>query len=193
MQRIRELRAERGLTQVRLAVAADMNPATLNRIEQGKANPNIKTLERLAQALDVGLVDLLAGDSPEAQASLWLEEQLERRDYDFQAARDGLDRFCEHWHRRLSKQDLNRQAFDDLGVTVETWIPILTQTLAAEWNELHAAGKDWNQSVVWPATERFLRLGEDLAAAEHEMYGQDMEAEKRRESFEVLEGMRDTA
>jgi transcriptional regulator with XRE-family HTH domain len=58
MERIRELRTEKGLTQVRLAVAADMNPATLNRIEQGKANPNLKTLERLADALGVEVGDL---------------------------------------------------------------------------------------------------------------------------------------
>ncbi len=116
-----------------------------------------------------------------------------RREYDFQAARNGLDSFCEHWQRRLAARDLSRQAFDDLGVTVETWVPVLTQALAAEWNELHAAGKDWDQSVVWPAVERFLRLGEDLAQAEHEMFGKDMEAEKRRGSFEVLQGMRSTA
>jgi len=58
MERVRELRTEKGLTQVRLAVAADMNPATLNRIEQGKANPNLKTLERLAHALGVEVGDL---------------------------------------------------------------------------------------------------------------------------------------
>src|SRR5215217_1289541 len=58
MERVRELRTEKGLTQVRLAVAADMNPATLNRIEQGKANHNLKTLERLAHALGVEVGDL---------------------------------------------------------------------------------------------------------------------------------------
>jgi transcriptional regulator with XRE-family HTH domain len=79
MRQIRELRAERGLTQVRLAVAADMNPATLNRIEQGKANPNIKTLERLANALGVGVGDLLEDDSKKAQAPLWSDESTERR------------------------------------------------------------------------------------------------------------------
>jgi transcriptional regulator with XRE-family HTH domain len=68
MHRIRELREEKGLTQVRLAVAADMNPATLNRIEMGKANPNLKTLERLADALDITVSRLLEGDSPKAQA-----------------------------------------------------------------------------------------------------------------------------
>jgi transcriptional regulator with XRE-family HTH domain len=65
---------------VRLAVAADMNPATLNRIEQGKANPNIRTLERLAEALGISLVELLADDSPKAQASLWPERSERRED-----------------------------------------------------------------------------------------------------------------
>jgi len=36
MERIRELRKERGLRQAKLAVMADMDPATLNRLEQGK-------------------------------------------------------------------------------------------------------------------------------------------------------------
>lgn len=74
MERIRKLRAERGLTQVRLAVAADMNPATLNRIEMGKANPNLKTLERLAAALGVSVPTLLEADYPKAQPPLPLDQ-----------------------------------------------------------------------------------------------------------------------
>jgi transcriptional regulator with XRE-family HTH domain len=63
MDRIRQLRKERGLSQVKLAVMADMDPATLNRLEQGKGNPNLKTLERVATALDVEVADLL-GKAP---------------------------------------------------------------------------------------------------------------------------------
>ena len=144
--------------------------------------------------------ELLESESPKAPSRSSLEPSLfngledERRDYGFQAARDGLDNFNEHWQRRLSKRDLDRQAFNDLGATVETWVPILTTALAAEWNEIAATGDRFDDSsVIWPAVERFLRLGEDLAKAEREMYGDDMEAEKRRGSFEVLEGMRNTA
>jgi transcriptional regulator with XRE-family HTH domain len=50
MRRVRELREEAGVSQVRLAVAAGMDPATLNRLEMGKASPNLKTLERLASS-----------------------------------------------------------------------------------------------------------------------------------------------
>ena len=66
MDRIRQLRKERGLSQVKLAVMADMDPATFNRLERGTGNPNLKTLERVADVLDVGVADLLE----EAQAPL---------------------------------------------------------------------------------------------------------------------------
>jgi transcriptional regulator with XRE-family HTH domain len=57
MDRIRQLRRERGLSQVKLAVMADMDPATLNRLERGTGNPNLKTLERVADALGVEVAD----------------------------------------------------------------------------------------------------------------------------------------
>ena len=71
MDRIRQLRQQRRLSQVKLAVKADMDPATLNRLEKGKANPNLKTLERLAKALDVEVGDLF----PKAQPPLWAAGQ----------------------------------------------------------------------------------------------------------------------
>jgi DNA-binding XRE family transcriptional regulator len=64
MDRIRQLRKERGLSQAKLAVMADMDPATLNRLEQGKGNPNLKTLERVASALGVEVVDLFPKREP---------------------------------------------------------------------------------------------------------------------------------
>src|SRR5215212_9659002 len=65
MERIRQLRKERGLSQAKLAVMADMDPATLNRLERGSGNPNLKTLERVADALGVEVADFF----PKAQSS----------------------------------------------------------------------------------------------------------------------------
>src|SRR5215211_7575238 len=64
MERIRQLRKERGLSQVKLAVMADMDPATLNRLERGTGNPNLKTLERVADVLGVEVADFF----PKAQS-----------------------------------------------------------------------------------------------------------------------------
>jgi transcriptional regulator with XRE-family HTH domain len=104
MERIRELRKERGLSQVRLAVMADMDPATLNRLERGTGNPNLKTLERVADALGVEVADLLPkGSSPSLfdgleglnlSAAFWIENLdaqaelvehiVDRGDYDLE-------------------------------------------------------------------------------------------------------------
>ncbi len=64
MDRIRQLRKERGLSQAKLAVRADMDPATLNRLERGTGNPNLKTLERVAEALGIEVVDLFPKEQP---------------------------------------------------------------------------------------------------------------------------------
>jgi transcriptional regulator with XRE-family HTH domain len=104
MERIRELRKERGLSQVKLAVMADMDPATLNRLERGTGNPNLKTLERVADALGVEVADLLPkGSSPSLfdglrglnlDAAFWIENLdaqaelvehiVDRGDYDLE-------------------------------------------------------------------------------------------------------------
>src|SRR5918994_1657283 len=87
MERIRQLREERGLSQVKLAVMADMDPATLNRLERGTGNPNLKTLQRVADALDIGVADLLEDAPPKALSPrLPLEELGERTPEEFEQA-----------------------------------------------------------------------------------------------------------
>jgi DNA-binding XRE family transcriptional regulator len=61
-----------GLSQVKLAVRADMDPATLNRLEQGKGNPNLKTLERVAEALGVEVAEFF----PKASSRSSVEPSL---------------------------------------------------------------------------------------------------------------------
>lgn len=48
---IRERRAA-GLTQADLARRAGIRPETLNRIERGKATPDIATVEKIARAIE---------------------------------------------------------------------------------------------------------------------------------------------
>jgi transcriptional regulator with XRE-family HTH domain len=59
MEQLKRLREERGLSQVKLAARADLNPATVNQIERGARNASAGTLRKLASALDVSLVDLI--------------------------------------------------------------------------------------------------------------------------------------
>lgn len=55
---VRELRVERGLTQVELAQAADLNVTWLSHIEAGRPNPAWGTVARIAAALDVPVSEL---------------------------------------------------------------------------------------------------------------------------------------
>ena len=56
---LRRLRAERGLTLDKLAKWAGISRSMLIQIEQRRVNPTLATLVRLAQALDVGLAELV--------------------------------------------------------------------------------------------------------------------------------------
>ena len=56
--RIRILREAKNMTQQDLADLCNFDKADLSKIESGKANPTIKTLLRISQALDVKFPDL---------------------------------------------------------------------------------------------------------------------------------------
>jgi transcriptional regulator with XRE-family HTH domain len=51
------MREAKGLSQTKLAQKANLNPATVNRIEKGRRSVHIKTLESVAEALDVDVVE----------------------------------------------------------------------------------------------------------------------------------------
>lgn len=58
--RIAKLRAAKGLSQRKFALVLELDRVTLNRIESGKGNPTLGTLERIAEGLDITLKELLA-------------------------------------------------------------------------------------------------------------------------------------
>jgi transcriptional regulator with XRE-family HTH domain len=57
---IKRLRIERGITQEALAFSAEVTIATLSRIERGVTNPAWPTLKKIAHALDITPVELIA-------------------------------------------------------------------------------------------------------------------------------------
>jgi transcriptional regulator with XRE-family HTH domain len=59
-RRLRDLRAERGLTLAEVAAAAGMAPSTLSRLEQGRRRLALDHLPALARALGTTADDLLA-------------------------------------------------------------------------------------------------------------------------------------
>jgi transcriptional regulator with XRE-family HTH domain len=67
-QRVRAARVERGLTQERLAELLDRSVDTVSNLERGVSLPAHATLERLCQALDLRLDELL-GPLPPGQVT----------------------------------------------------------------------------------------------------------------------------
>ena len=64
-ERLKLLRKEKKLSQVKLAKSVGIHYNHLGRYEHGKSNPSVKTLARLAQALDVSVDYLLGGSISE--------------------------------------------------------------------------------------------------------------------------------
>lgn len=57
--KIKQLREQKDITQEELAVKARMDYSYLNLIENGKRNPSLKMIAKIARALGVSLKDLL--------------------------------------------------------------------------------------------------------------------------------------
>lgn len=67
--RVRQLRAKAGLTQLSLALAAEIAPETLSRIERDRFAPSPLVLTRLAQALGAPVASLFETiEEPETPA-----------------------------------------------------------------------------------------------------------------------------
>ncbi len=57
---IKRMRLERGMTQETLAFKADVKIATLSRVERGITNPAWPTLMKIADALGITPIELIA-------------------------------------------------------------------------------------------------------------------------------------
>ncbi len=60
-ERIINARKKRKLSQEQLALLSDLDRTYLARIEEGKANPTVKSLNKLSRVLKIRLSSLLKG------------------------------------------------------------------------------------------------------------------------------------
>ena len=57
-QQIQKLRELKGLSQQDLAAKCNFEKSNMSRLEAGRVNPTLSTLEKVAKALEVTLVEL---------------------------------------------------------------------------------------------------------------------------------------
>lgn len=58
---VRKLRKQKGWSQEELAEKAKLDPKSIVQIENAKRNPTLKTLQKIASALNVSISKLLEG------------------------------------------------------------------------------------------------------------------------------------
>ncbi len=200
MERLKELRAKRRLSQARLAARAGLDPSTVNQIERGAREASPATLRKLAEALDVSLAELLGDDSPKAESRSSLEPSFndvleeERRFLD--QARPLLrllDREAPYWERVARSGRVSpdvRAVVASHRLAVMEALDVLLEKHGSGASrlvrrELQSAFGRWNDA--WHALEdAFL---ESLAGGELEEARQALEEQEER-SQEVYERLR---
>jgi len=68
-ERIKNVRLAKNLSQKEVITAIDMGAAQYSRIENGKTDPSVTTLEKIAHALGVTLSELFAENEPLTEVS----------------------------------------------------------------------------------------------------------------------------
>ncbi len=81
-ERVRRLRARRGMTRKALSVAADVSERHLANLEYGVGNASILILQQVATALQCSLAELIGDVTTASPEWLLLRELLEERDED---------------------------------------------------------------------------------------------------------------
>lgn len=72
---IKHFRALKGLSQLDLAESAGIRQTTLSRIENGKVEPGLGSVEKIAKGLDISLSELFSDPNSD---NVSLKEKLER-------------------------------------------------------------------------------------------------------------------
>lgn len=76
-RRISEIRKIKDITQEELAEKANLTVSYISKIETGKKNPTIATIEKIAQALGVDIYQLFVSLEPELMSNRTILEKIE--------------------------------------------------------------------------------------------------------------------
>ena len=149
MEKLKRLREERGLSQVKLAARADLNPATVNQIERGMRNASPGTLRKLADALEVSLYELLEEDSPKGERRSSLEPS-----FNDVLAEERRSPQLEAWERYIEQRSLawRSQARDEGSPFFADWkvaIRYVSEVTDEAFKLSHTAVKK-----VWPVVQQ---------------------------------------
>lgn len=152
--KLRAFRQERHLTLQQIADGASCSAAYLSQIEHDKTSPSIATLKRIAQALDLRIVDFFMDQEEEAEVVLrpeqWVEVSLPRWKADIrQMIRHVKHRQMQPFYTVIqpgggTKEDYNHQG-EEFGLVLEG---VLTLTVGSETYQVEAGSSFYYSSTL---------------------------------------------
>jgi transcriptional regulator with XRE-family HTH domain len=188
MDRIRQLRTERGLSQAKLAVMADMDPATLNRLERGTGNPSLKTLQRIADALDISVAELLEDVSPKIQAPLFRElpDSATREERRLSRFAEAIVAAARRWGEAMTDADTDdHKRFGLIDAALGLGAVIEERAVEEDWDALPNQERLEIVTAMEQLTEA-ARRGLAHLEASHEAKTQEEQIEQRREQIREM-------
>ena len=184
---VKRLRLAKGWTQEQLAVYAGSSQPTVNLLEAGKRNPSAATLDKLARALEVEVVDLFpkapASSQPdfngllgEEQRRTELEEVRESFLEDCAPAGDYIMR----WERWLETGGIPEEAVREFLVAATALYPALLGLLRDELTAIvgvlgikvvdELPDEVKAESAILPLVNRYWELGHRLTEVWNERF-----------------------
>ena len=138
-ERVRNLRAQRGLTRKAVAVAADVSERHLANLEYGTGNASILVLQQVAHALHYSLAELVGDFTTQSPEWLLIRELLEHRsEPELRRARLALHELLSGGHNDAARH--SRIALVGLrGAGKSTLGPLLARELDVPFIELSRA------------------------------------------------------
>jgi len=151
-ERVRTLRAQRGMTRKAVALAANVSERHLANLEYGIGNASILVLQQVAAALQCALAELLGDVTTASPEWLLIRELLERRDdsdlrrarvalsqlFDSQAAGRRDNRIALVGLRGAGKTTLGPMLAEDLGVPFIELSREIERIAGCSLSEIHA-------------------------------------------------------
>lgn len=157
MEKLKLLREERGLSQVKLAARADLNPATVNQIERGMRNASPGTLHKLAEALNVSLYELLEDEAPKVEAppSPKPEEvpEEERRLSYLRFPKLQIERMRERWEEATKQNTFSYQEWNEAAEVAIEMEEAFAEAIPVA---VYATGEEWLSREEWTAVAEVL-------------------------------------
>ncbi len=151
-ERVRTIRARRGMTRKAVALAASVSERHLANLEHGTGNASILVLQQVANALQSPLAELIGDVTASSPEWLLIRELLERRDdadlrrarialsamFDAQAATGRNNRIARIGLRGAGKSTLGQMLADDLGLPFVELSREIAQRAGCSLSEIHA-------------------------------------------------------